>query len=430
MNDTYCSFTTRYQRIGEFLHGIDTVLCIPEQCRNDLGVLVMHSDGNYLSFSAGPELAKRGYVTLCANVADPGAPLEKKLTSVKTAIEVLSQHQGIRRIALLGHSGGATLMSCYQAVAENGPEIFRDTNRIVPMGDIPELPKADVLMLIDSNFGNGVMTLVSIDPGVTDESCGTNTDPEFFPFTTEHGFTREGETCYTEEYKMKFFAAQAERQKRLISSALERLEALNAHQGKFVDDEPLIIPGGSQIAPNNRLFPQDLHLLAHTKASYDLIHGRDGSVTHEVIRSRRTARGDLYSTPILGLGAMVTTIKTYLSSNCVRTTQDYAVREDGITGIDYDSAFCCTPGNVKFIHCPLLIMGMTGGYECIASEIIFENAASEDKTIAFVEGGTHMIGTAADAESYPGEFGDAPKTLYDQIAKWLDAKSKYIGGNK
>ena len=83
MNDTYCSFATRYQRIGEFLHGIDTVLYIPEKCKNDLGVLVMHSDGNYLSFSAGPELAKRGYMTLCANVADPGAPLEKKLTSVK-----------------------------------------------------------------------------------------------------------------------------------------------------------------------------------------------------------------------------------------------------------------------------------------------------------------------------------------------------------
>ena len=58
---------------------------------------------------------------------------------------------------------------------------------------------------------------------------------------------------------------------------------------------------------------------------------------------------------------MVTTVRTYLSSNCVRTLPGYGVREDGIEGIDYDSAYCCTPGNVRHIRCPLLIMGMTGG---------------------------------------------------------------------
>lgn len=422
MNGSYCGYTARYHRIGEFLHGVDTVFYIPEVQKNSCGVLVMHSDGNYLSFSAGPELARRGYMTLCANVADPAAPLEKKLESVKEAFELLRSQPSVKKIVLLGHSGGATLMSCYQAVAENGPEIFRGAQRIVPMGEVPDLPAADALMLIDSNFGNGVMTLVSIDPAVTDESRGTDTDPAYFPFTAENGFSSDGETCYTEAFKEKFFAAQAERQERLISSALERYEVLRDRQGKFVDDEPLVIPGGSQIAPNNRLFPQDLHLLAHTKEAYDLIHGRDGSITHEVIRSRRTARGDLYGTPILGLGAMVTTVKTYLSSNCVRTLPGYGVREDGIEGLDYDSSYCCTPGNVKYIHCPLLIMGMTGGYECIASDIIAQNAASEDKTVAFVEGGTHMIGTATDAEAYPGEFGDAPKTLYDRIAEWLNVR--------
>ena len=422
MNETAFGYTAHYQRIGEFLHGVDLVLYVPEVRKSSCGVVVMHSDGNYLSFSAGPELAKRGYVTLCANVADPGAPLEKKLASVKTAVEVMKARKEIEHVILLGHSGGATLMSCYQAVAENGPEIFRDEHRIVKMGEVAELPVPDALMLIDSNFGNGVMTLVSIDPAVTDETSGTNTDPAFSAYTPESGFVKDGETCYKEDFKDKFYAAQAARQERLIEHALERLDALNSHSGSFVDDEPMIVPGGSQIAPNNRLFPQDLHLLARTKNAFDLIHGRDGSVTHEVIRSRRTARGDLYGTPIFGLGTLVTTVKTYLSSNCVRTLPGYKVTETGIEGIDYDSAFCCTPGNVKHIHCPLLIIGMSGGYECIASEVIYQNAASEDKTITFVEGGTHMIGTAYDAEAWPGEFGDAPKALYDQISAWLGEK--------
>lgn len=422
MSENYCGYTAQYRQVGEFLHGIDTVLYIPEKRKSDAGIVVMHSDGNYLSFSAGPELARRGYMTLCANVANAGAPLDQKLLSVQNACDYLRAQPGIGRIVLLGHSGGATLMSCFEAVAENGPEVFQDEHRIVKMGEVPKLNPADALMLIDSNFGNGVMTLVSIDPAVTDETSGMANDPAFNAYTAENGFVKNGETRYTKGFKEKFYAAQAERQNRLIEAALKRYEALQEHQGKFVDDEPLVVPGGSQIAPNNRLFPQDLHLLAHTKNAYDLIHGRDGSVTHEIIRSRRTARGDLYGTPILGLGAMVTTVKTYLNSNCVRTLPGYGVKEDGIDGIDYDSAYCCTPGNVKHIGCPLLVMGMTGGYECIASEVIYQNAVSQDKTIAFVEGGTHMIGTAHDAEAWPGEFGDAPKALYNHIALWLNKK--------
>lgn len=422
MNEKYCDFTARYTRLGEFMRGIDGIFYTPEAESKSVGVVILHSDSDYLSFPGGAALAQRGFLTLCANVENPADPIEKKLSSVKLAVEAMRAQAGIDKVVLLGHSGGATLMSCYQAVAENGPEIFRDAHRIVPLGEVETLPAADALMLIDSNFGNGVMTLVSIDPGVTDESRGTETDPAFFPFTEEHGFHKDGSTRYTEEFKASFFAAQAKRQERLIAAALERLHALEEHRGRFVDDEPFLVPGGSQIAPNNRLFPQDLHLLAHTVGEYDLLHGRDGSMTHESIRSLRTSRGDLYGTPIYGLGAMNTTVKTYLSSNCVRTLPDYAVTETGVRGIDYDSAFCCTPGNVKHIHVPLLVMGMTGGYECIASEVIYQNAASADKTIAFVEGGTHMIGTAHDAERYPGEFGDAPAMLFDHIAKWLNHK--------
>lgn len=422
MERTYCDYTPRYLRMGEFMMGIDGVLYTPSVPPKKTGVVILHSDSDYLNFPGGAALAERGFLTLCANVENAADPLDRKLKDVQRAVETMKKQVGIEQVVLLGHSGGATLMSCYQAVAENGPNIFRDDHRIVKLGPVDELIPADGVMLIDSNFGNGVMTLVSIDPAVTDETSGKNTDPALSAYTPESGFVRDGNTRYTEEFKKTFYAAQAARQDRLITSALERYHALETGAGRFVDDEPFLVPGGSQIAPNNRLFPQDLHLLAHTKGEYDLIHGRDGSVTHEVIRSVRTARGDLYGTPIYGLGAMNTTVRTYLSSNCVRTLPGYGVKEDGIDGIDYDSAFCCTPGNVKHIHAPMLIMGMTGGYECIASEIIYENAASADKTIAFVEGGTHMLSTAHDAEKYPGEFGDAAKTLFDRIAAWLDEK--------
>ena len=52
------------------MEGIDAVLYSPPlQKKSDCGVIIMHSDSSYLSFSAGPELAARGYTALCANVS-------------------------------------------------------------------------------------------------------------------------------------------------------------------------------------------------------------------------------------------------------------------------------------------------------------------------------------------------------------------------
>lgn len=413
----FCEVSALYMRIGQKMNG---VLYTPRPSRQRVGVLVMHSDSDYLNSPLGVGLAERGFLTLCANVQQPGAPLEARLPDVKMAMAALRQQPGIDCVVLLGHSGGATLMSCYEAVAENGVGIFQDDHRIVKMGAVEPLPPADGMLLIDSNFGNGIMTLVSIDPAVQADTCGMVQSGDYDPMAPESGYA-DGAACYTPEFRRTFFAAQAKRQEQLMEKALHRLEALNAGTGNFVDDEPFIVAGASQIAPNNKLFPQDLHLLAHTQDAYALLHA-DGSVTHQVIPSVRTARPGIRASRINALGTLVTTVRTYLSSNCVRTTQEYTVTETGIAGIDYDSAYCCTPGNVRHVRLPMLIVGMTGGYECIASEVIYRNAASRDKTIAFVEGGTHMLGTAKDAEQYPGQFGDAAQTLFDRIAAWLNEK--------
>lgn len=405
-----------YTPITRHLHGM---LWKPEGNYSKVGVVILHSDENYLNFTGGKNLAARGFLTLCANVEHPDDPLEKKLPSVSAAIQLLKQQPGIEKVVIFGHSGGATLMSCYQAVAENGPEVFRDPHRIVPMGEVPDLIAADGVMLIDSNFGNGVMTLISLEPGIQDESAGANYDRRYDGSLPENGFRPDGSTHYTEAFKTEFFAVQAGRQQKLIASALERLKAIERHQGKFWDDEPMLIPGGNQIAPCNKLINEDLSLLAHTKGTYDLLHG-DGTVSHQVIPSVRKAKGGKNPTPFFGMAASIVTVRSYLSSKCVRTTEDFRICEDGITGIDYDSSFCCTPGNVKHIHAPLLIMGMTAGYEFMASEIIWQNAASLDKTIAFVEGAAHMLVTDHNAEQFPGQFGDAAGVLFDYIAAWLN----------
>lgn len=405
-----------YTRVGMW---INSVLYAPENdadCKH-VAVMVMHSDADYLNFPAGKALASHGYRTLQANVSRVTETLDKKLLDVKICIEYLKSLPGVEKIVILGHSGGATLMSCYQAVAENGVQYFQDDKKIVKISDIGELPAADAVMLIDSNWGNGIMTLLSLDPAVKCDCNGVDLDSAY-DLAKQEGYDPNG-SHYSEEFIAGYQKAQATRNDKLINKALARLEAINSGKGNYRDDEPWIVAGATQIAPCNRLFPQDIRLLSHTKNEWPLIHA-DGSVTTGIVPSLRKARKVMPFTSIYGMGTMITSVKTYLSAQAVRTTEEFGYDETHIYGIDWDSTYCCTPGNMRGVKVPLLLMGMTGGYECLAAEMIYELAASEDKTLAFVEGASHMLWPAKECEEVPGQFGDTVKLTFDYAAQWLD----------
>lgn len=399
------SVKATYTRVGMWING---VLYAPENdadCKN-VAVMVMHSDADYLNFPAGKALASHGYRTLQANVSRVTETLDKKLLDVKTCIEYLKGLPGVEKIVILGHSGGATLMSCYQAVAENGVQYFQDEKKIVPISDIGELPAADAVMLIDSNWGNGIMTLLSLDPAVKCDCNGVDLDSAY-DLSKQEGYSPEG-SHYSDEFIAAYQKAQAARNDKLINKALERLEAINSGKGNYRDDEPWIVAGATQIAPCNRLFPQDIRLLSHTKAEWPLIHA-NGSITTGIVPSLRKARKAMPFTSIYGMGTMNTSVKTYLSAQAVRTTEEFGYDETHIYGIDWDSTYCCTPGNMRGVKAPLLLMGMTGGYECLAAEMIYELAASEDKTLAFVEGASHMLWPAKECALFC--HGSSPQAL-------------------
>lgn len=419
MEKNYCPIKLTYRRLGHMGTWINSVFYEPEDIAgaSSIAVLAIHSDGDYLNFSAGPELARRGYRTLCANTSGP-KPLDKKLLDVNECVNYLRSLPGIDKVVILGHSGGATLMSAFQAAAENGPEIFQGDNMIVPCGDIGPMTPADGVMLLDSNFGNGAMTLLSVDPAVKDDACGTELDPEFDLASPEFGYSPSG-ACYSEEFIARYQKAQARRNNLIIDKALRRLAAIENGGGNFTDDEPFIIAGAAQIAPCNRMFPQDIRLLAHTKGEWPLLHA-DGSETVEIVRSVRRPRPAQAITSRFGMSAVQTTVREYLASRAVRALPEFGYDATGVYGIDWSSSFCCTPGNVMHIKAPMLIMGMTAGYEFLAAEVIYENSASRDKSLAFVEGATHIFTPGKDCEQYPGQFGDTVKTLFDHVAAWLN----------
>lgn len=387
-----------------------------------IAVLVMHSDEDYLLWPTGPELAKRGYTVLNANVMNKEGIIFsqiEKMQSVKAAVEYLRSLPQVEKIILMGHSGGGTLMSAYQAIAEKGPQIFQGPEKIYPYPSNEELLPADGIMLLDSNWGNAVMQLLSLDPAVEDENSGMLINEDLNLFNPINGFDKNGST-YTDEFIHHFQKSQSIRNIYILEYALSRLMKIEAGEGNYIDDEPLIIPGSAQGFFNNKLYAQDIRLMSRTQRPHLLLHP-DGSRTEEIIHSLRQPENPNSFTNSFWEGARFLSVKTYLNSYAVRTADDYGFDDCHMWGVEWESTYNCPPGNVAHIYAPTLVMGMTAGWEFLASETIYDMAASKDKTIAFVEGATHKFTPAHHLEKFPGEFGDTMKTIHDYLDEWLSA---------
>lgn len=415
----------RFVRVGRRCPG---VLYEPDGLENEqlTTVLVMHSDEDYLSCPTGPELARRGFRVLCANVMVKEGlffSLSDKMQAVKGAMEYLRSKENVGKIVLMGHSGGATLMTCYQAIAEKGAGIFQGEEMIYPYPSDDVLPPADGVMLLDANFGNAAMQLFSLDPAVIDEACGILLDSDYNLFEPSSGFNPEGST-FSDAFINSFQRRQGKRNNNILKYALSRLRIIESGQGDFSDDEPLTIPGANQAFFNNKLYAQDVRLMSCTEKPRLLLHG-DGSRTIEIVRSVRKPENNVSLTHSLVEGGRMTTVRNYLSSYAVRTTQEYGYDDSTVRGIEWETTYACPPGNVSHIDAPMLVMGMTAGWEFLAAETIYEYAASEDKTIAFVEGANHKFYPARQCEKFPGQFGDTMKTLHDFVAEWLTEPGRF-----
>ncbi len=387
--------------------------------KNHVGIVLQHSDDCYFEFTPALELAKRGYVVAVSCFPDRRIALDRKLEHVGKVTAYLRNYPGVDRVLLLGHSGGATLMSAYQAVAENGNAVFQDAGKIIPLTDIPPLPRADGMIFLDANLGNGAMTLLSLDPAVADEESGRERKAALDLFNPENGYDPE-ESHYSDDFIRTYVRAQGERMNHLIDYAMERVRAIESGAGKFEDDEPMIIPGGAQIAPYNKIFPMfPQRFFSHTEGAWDLIC-RDGSIRRGIVHCRRAERKPLEGTRNYHNGTLCTTVRNFLNSNAVRTNGELHYDETRIHGIDWDSSYCTGPGNAIHIEAPMLLLGMTGSYEYIAAEHIYQRAVKcVDKTLAFVEGAGHNFTPAADAERYPGEFGDTVRSTFDYTDQWI-----------
>jgi hypothetical protein len=398
--------------------------------KSRIGVFVMHAAGDYLTFSACTELSMRGYRVLCANNSsdksqtfDPGI-LDKILTEARLGVAYLRKSPGIEKVVLFGHSGGATVMTSYQDIAENGLKACQGPEKLHKCPDnLAGLPPADGVMLIDANFGQAEMALFSVDPAVASEDNGKTLNPDLDLYNPKNGFNPAGST-FSKDFIRKFQSAEGKRENALIKTALDRMAAIKAGSGRYADDEPFFVPGANSGGGNNKFFAQDIRLLSHTRKAWPLLRP-DGTVVTQIVRSVRLPENATPETPSMSRGALKTTVKGFLTSYAIRVTDNYGYDEDTVRGVDWTSTYSSNPGNAEGITVPLVILGMTGHWEYAAAEEIYDHAKSKDKTLAYVEGATHGYSTCTKCEKTPGQFGNTMKTTYDYVDGWLSKKGRF-----
>jgi hypothetical protein len=406
------------------IKGVDTVVSRPAAPgpHSNVAIVIMHDEADSLDNLEAPRLAAAGYVVLSSNARtgpdpeDHDTNWDNVLADVRTVAIYARALPGITKLVLLGHSSGAPLMAAYQNIAENGVKACQGPEKLIKCPDsLAGGPRADAVVLLDPIFGIGATVLASVDPAIGDDP--RHPDPALDSFNPANGFSPAG-ASYPDAFRRRYFAAEAARNNRLIAAAQARLKAIEAGQGKFIDDEPFLVTGATR-AP--RLWRPDLSFLSHTRRAHPLIHP-DGTVTTEVIRSVRPVSGAEQPSGRLAGGALNTSVRRYLNTFATRALPDFSVGEDSITGVDWGSSNTNTPNNVEGVSVPMLVMGMTGHYWLVSAEMAYDHAKSSDKTVAFVEGATHGFTPCTACAKTPGQYGDTVARTFDYVTQWLNAR--------
>lgn len=381
-----------------------------------VGLLVMHRAANFLNTLACTELSKRGLMVLCMNPrSDNNEALvrwETIPTDVKAGVEFLKKQTGISKILLWGFSGGGPTMTFYQNVAENGVAVCQGAKKLVQCGnELAGLPRADGLILVDAHPGNPVNGISSINPAVIDDSRPDLIDPELDPYNPSNGYNPKGASTYSEDFKTKYFRAQAQRMNRLIDKALAMDRQMKAGKYAYPDDDAFLIVRGD----GGRLMQLDPGIHAGTEKPQKLIKN-DGSVVTGVIKSVRVANpGSARQNATFENGTRFLTVKSFVSANAVRGT-------DSMDGIDHCSSNNSPPCHLSTITVPTLVTAMGGHYFIRDNEIHYELSGAKDKDFVVIESAEHGQTPCVRCETKPGQYGNSVKNFYDYVRDWINKR--------
>jgi pimeloyl-ACP methyl ester carboxylesterase len=189
-----------------------------------VAAIVMHPTSNFMGHYLIAPLAARGVACMGLNSRYAGNDMlllmERVLQDLGAGVQFL-RAQGYDKVVLVGNSGGAALVSFYQAQAEHLTlDRLPDGD---PAGLSPQdLPPVQGLALCAAHEGRSALMRSWIDPSLTDEHDALSCDPALDMYDARHG------PPYGHAFLDRFRNAQQARYERIDQWVGERLRHLRA----------------------------------------------------------------------------------------------------------------------------------------------------------------------------------------------------------
>lgn len=191
------------------------------------GVILMHPASNFMNHHMIAPLAERGIACMGLNNRyinnDSVLLMERAIQDLGAGVKWM-RAQGCEKVVLLGYSGGAALSAFYQSQATDL------TVQATPAGDpvplVPEdLPPVDGLVFCAAHAGRSRLLLEWIDPSLTDETNAISRDPLLDMYDPANS------APYTQDFVVRYRAAQLLRRDRIESWVWDRLRSMRAEPG-------------------------------------------------------------------------------------------------------------------------------------------------------------------------------------------------------
>ena len=222
------------------------------------------------------------------------------------------------------------------------------------------------------------------------------------PFNPANGYDAR-RPHYSDEFKQRYFRAQAARMNRLIDLARAALAAK--------DDDVFVVARGE----GARLMELDPSVHHATVKPQKLLRN-DGTIATEIVESvRPIGRGSEAQNASFANGTRLLTARSFLSANAIRA-------RDSMDDIDWCSSNNSTPCALRAVSTPLLVTAMGAHYFVRDNEIHYEVAASADKDFVVVEGATHGIRPCTACERTPGQYSNSVRNFFDYVQRWINAR--------
>jgi hypothetical protein len=187
----------------------------PASTRPRVAIIATHYDVDFSEHYLADLLAERGYGFLGWNTRYRGLgtyfTLDSALVDIAVGVRWLRDVAGVGTVALLGNSGGASLMAAYQSRAlgsgEEAPDAF---------------PAGDLFISLNAHPGRPDVLTAWLDPSVTDESDPLSVDPALDMFDPANG------PSYPPDFVRRYRAAQQARNDRITAWVLAERDRLRS----------------------------------------------------------------------------------------------------------------------------------------------------------------------------------------------------------